>query len=300
MTMHASPSVLVRKMPWPYVPWAGGAVDPDGLCLAALYHEASAWPKPGLVTPRDCGSHDDMDIGTFLRSIDALQGTFARMARAAADGAAFPALQSIGVAAEARMLLATGGINTHRGAIFNLGLLVAAAALRAQRPALLGFSCGEVVAHVWGEEIGQARGNSPESHGNAVFQRYASGGARAEAMNGFPTVYRFGVPTLKYLLAAGHDRQTALIGTLMALIEHVEDSNLLWRGGEAGLRFAQAAARRFNRAGGVAQAGWRVALRAMHDDFVMRNLSPGGSADLVAAAWVACRLDNVSASSPWQ
>lgn len=274
------------------MPPAAAEAALDRLCLSALQHEASAWPKPGLVTPRDAGSHADMDIDTFRRSIDALHGSFSRMARAGAAGASFRELQAIGVAAEARMLRATGGINTHRGAIFNLGLLVAAAALRARRAELLGLSCGEVVAHVWGGEIGAARRHSPASHGNAVFRRYASGGARAEAMGGFPTVYRFGVPTLRRLLAAGHERQTALIGTLLALVERVDDSNLLWRGGAAGLRFAQAAARRFNRAGGVAQDDWRAALCAMHAEFVARRLSPGGSADLVAAAWVACRLDD--------
>lgn len=297
METHSDHSALARGISGglpgraPDTPAAGTESAADRLCRAALHHEACAWPKPGLVSPRDAGSHRDMDIGTFLRSIDALHGTFSLMARAGAEGAPFSALQAIGVAAEARMLLATGGINTHRGAIFNLGLLVAADALRTRRPDLLTLSCGQVVAHIWGDAIGEARRNSPESHGNTVFRRYASGGARAEAMSGFPTVYRFAVPVLGRLLAAGHDRQTALIGTLLALVERVDDSNLLWRGGEAGLHFAQAAARRFNRAGGVGQSGWREALCAMHDEFVARNLSPGGSADLVAVAWVACRLD---------
>lgn len=263
----------------------------DRLCLDALRHEAMAWPKPGLVTPVDSGSHRDMHIGTFIASIAALDGTFAKIALAGAVGDDFPALQGIGVGAEQRMLAATGGINTHRGAIFNLGLLAAAAGRRQSDPSLAGLTSGQVVARLWGERIAALRDGSPASHGNAVFRRFAVGGARSEAGAGFPTVYRFGMPALRRLLEAGHDREMALIGTLLVLIEQVADSNLLWRGGETGLAFAQDAARAFNADGGVEQSGWRERLVAMHRGFVARNLSPGGSADLVAATWVSYRLD---------
>jgi triphosphoribosyl-dephospho-CoA synthase len=263
----------------------------DQLCLDALRHEVLAWPKPGLVTPVDSGSHRDMHVGTFLSSITALAGTFASFARAGAKAADFQALQSIGLAAEKRMCSSTGGINTHRGAIFNLGLLAAAAARRDADPASAGLNCGAVVRRVWGEQILDSRRNSPPSHGNRVFQQYAAGGARAEGGSGFPTVYRSGVPPLRRLLGAGYSSERALIGTLLALIEDVADTNLLWRGGEAGLAYAQGAARAFNADGGVEHPSWRERLVAMHGEFVTRNLSPGGSADLVAAAWVAYHLD---------
>jgi triphosphoribosyl-dephospho-CoA synthase len=120
------------------------------ICLDALRYEALAWPKPGLVTPVDSGSHRDMNIGTLLASIDALRGSFAQLAAAGASARPFSVLQQIGIAAEREMLSATSGINTHRGAIFNLGLLVAAAARRQQDAALHGLHCGEVVARVWG------------------------------------------------------------------------------------------------------------------------------------------------------
>jgi triphosphoribosyl-dephospho-CoA synthase len=263
----------------------------DQLCLNALRSEVLAWPKPGLVTPVDSGSHHDMHIGTFLKSITALEGTFAEMALAAAFGQGFQAMMAAGRKAEARMELATDGANTHRGAIFNLGLLASASALRRYTPALTGLSCGKVVEREWGEKIIASRSSSAATRGNQVYQRYARGGARGEAAAGFPMLYRFGIPTLSRLLQDGHDDERSIIGTLMTLIEKVDDTNLLWRGGEDGLTFAKQSARNFNINGGVAQPGWRDHLTVIHRSFVERHLSPGGSADLVAASWVAYHLD---------
>lgn len=266
-------------------------------CLEALRYEILAWPKPGLVSPVDSGSHRDMHMGTFFASIAALQGSFAELAHAGGSGPSFGVLQAIGLQAERKMLSATGGVNTHRGAIFNLGLLVAAAALRRTERALAGLSCGAVVARTWGSEILAGRRHVPASHGEHVFRKYAAGGARAEAAAGFPTIYRIGLPTLHRLLQAGHDRETALIGTLLALMEHLPDTNVLWRGGESGLDLVRGAAAGFNRAGGVDAAGWQTRLQVMHRDFVARNLSPGGSADLVAATWAVHRIETLHAQA---
>jgi triphosphoribosyl-dephospho-CoA synthase len=263
----------------------------EQICMDALRDEVMAWPKPGLVTPVDSGSHRDMNIGTLLTSIDALHGSFARLAHAGARAEPFAVLREIGMEAERKMLLATGGVNTHRGAIFNLGLLVAAAARRLVDQSLAISSCGEVVASVWGAEIAAARTQSPVSHGNSVYKKFAVGGARTEAAAGFPSVYNIGMPALRRNLAAGHDRETAQIAALLALMEYLPDTNLLWRGGESGIEFVRKSAAAFNRAGGVAAPGWREHLLELHRACVARNLSPGGSADLMAATWVAHELE---------
>ena len=263
----------------------------ERLCTDALRLEAMAWPKPGLVTPVDSGSHSDMHIGTFLASIDALHGNFAALALAGARQQPFAVLQAIGIEAERKMLHATAGINTHRGAIFNLGLLVAAAARRKTDPSLTQLSCGAIVAKVWGADIAAGRKKSPASHGNNVFKKFAVGGARTEAATGFPAIYNIGLPALRRHLKAGIDHETAQIGTLLALMEILPDTNLLWRDGESGLDFVQQSAAAFNRAGGVEVTGWRHQLLAMHQAFVERNLSPGGSADLMAASWLAHHLE---------
>jgi len=263
----------------------------DDACCAALKREADAWPKPGLVTPVDAGSHRDMHYLTFVDSIAALRGYFADMAEAGACDANYPELQAIAIATETRMLAVTRGANTHRGAIFNLGLLAAAAGMRAAQSAMTEWSCGRIVAHRWGPAILAARVSAPASHGKAVWQRYRAGGARDEAAAGFPSVYRIGLPALRRLLALGTGEEEALIGTLLILMATLHDTNLLWRGGEAGLRDVKAAAAAFNGDGGVLQPDWRTPLLGMHRWMVARNLSGGGSADLVAACWLAHVLE---------
>ncbi|MBT0961872.1 triphosphoribosyl-dephospho-CoA synthase MdcB [Denitromonas iodatirespirans] len=263
----------------------------DAACCAALKHEADAWPKPGLVTPVDSGSHRDMNYASFVDSIAALRGYFAEIAEAGARGAPYARLQPIAIAAEARMLAATRGANTHRGAIFNLGLLAAAYAWRAARPEAAPATCGELVARLWGPAILAARREADASHGQAVWQRFAAGGARAQAAGGFPAVYRVGLPALCALRADGVEEEAALIGTLMALMAELDDTNLLWRGGAAGLADVRRAAQDFGRTGGVRHPVWRQRLIEMHGWMVARNLSPGGSADLVAATWLVHRLD---------
>ncbi|WP_084545068.1 triphosphoribosyl-dephospho-CoA synthase MdcB [Derxia gummosa] len=266
----------------------------DALCRAALLDEAMAWPKPGLVTPRDSGSHRDMNIATFIASVGALDGCFAAMAEAGAADAPLAVLQRIGIEAELRMRAATAGVNTHRGAIFNLGLLAAAVGLRAARPACWGGrAVCAIVRERWGDAILAARAEAPGTHGNAVFRAHAAGGARAEAAAGFPSVTDVGLPALRRLRAAGIDGERALVGCLMALMAELDDTNLLWRGGTDGLAHARAAARGFLAGGGVLAPDWQARLCALHDDFVARRLSPGGSADLVAASVVADALDRL-------
>jgi len=86
--------------------------------VRALYAEVALEPKPGLVSFRDNGSHTDMTAATFLHSLFALRHYFGHIAQAGFEGADFGHLQALGLAAEARMLRATGGVNTHRGAVF--------------------------------------------------------------------------------------------------------------------------------------------------------------------------------------
>jgi triphosphoribosyl-dephospho-CoA synthase len=269
----------------------------ENICLDSLKFEVMAWPKPGLVSPVDSGSHQDMHLGTFFSSIDALNGSFAAMARAGFHGQSYASLQSIGIEAERKMLNATGGINTHRGAIFNLGLLVASTAKRMSDLSLSNLECGEVVAKLWGADILSGRDKFTASHGNQVFNKFSAGGARVEAASGFPNVYSIGLPSLRKHIQAGHDHETALIGTLMVLMEYLPDTNLLWRGGVEGLDFVRSAAAEFNRSGGVTTFGWQMRILAMHRTFISRNLSPGGSADLVAATWAVHQFESLSTPS---
>lgn len=256
--------------------------------------ELETWPKPGLVSHVDQGSHTDMDAGTFRASIAAIEPFMARLCLAGGRGADMQELRVLGLAAEAAMLQATGGINTHRGAIFGLGLLCAALGARAARRVAPGASLGLAVATLWGADI--LRGPVLlHSHGSAMRRRFGAGGARMEASGGFPGVYAIGLPALRAAIGkAPGNPEAQRLETCLALIAAIEDTNLLHRGGEEGLRFARAAARSFLDAGGIGSAGWRRHALAIHHDFVGRRLSPGGAADLLAMTLFAHECDEAT------
>jgi triphosphoribosyl-dephospho-CoA synthase len=257
--------------------------------MAALHEELALPGKPGLVSPGDAGAHSDMDAGTFFRSLLALRGSFARLARAGAEGEPFAVLRDLAVTAEARMLRATGGVNTHRGALFSLGLLAAAAGREAAAGRPPGDALGAAVQRHFGAALRELPA-APESHGSRAVRLHGVAGARGEALAGFPHLFGVALPVLRSSLARGAGRRRAALQALNALVAELPDTNLLHRGGAGGLAFARRAARGFLDAGGVFAPGWPLRARAVHSAFVERGLSPGGSADLLAAALFVERL----------
>ena len=248
---------------------------------AALQLEVRTYPKPGLVSHIDNGAHDDMDYALLCRSADVLEPYFAQMVVAGANAASMGQLRLIGIEAEAAMLAATGGVNTHRGAIFGMGLLCAAAGFRQlSSPA----SLGEIVRALWARDI--IRGPIPlHSHGSEMARKHGAGGARREAALGFPSVYAKAIPALDEGRAlAPDDPEAARVHAIMRLIASVEDTNILYRGGPEGLAFAQHEARRFLDNGSVGHCEWKTQAIQIHEHFVERRLSPGGCADLLAMA----------------
>ena len=252
--------------------------------LRSLHAELVLYPKPGLVSLHDNGSHEDMDAGTFVRSLFSLRRYFFDIAVAGMEGAAFARLRDLGIAAEARMLRATGGVNTHRGAVFALGLLAAAAgSLHAQGrwPHDEAWR-GELVRR-WGRDLRLAEAPAEISHGMQAAARYRAGGARAQALAGFPAVFETGLPALRSALQAGATAQAARLHAFFHLLASLEDTNLLYRGGPEGLAWMRESAAGFVADGGVLAAGWRARAGRLHWECYTRRLSPGGSADMLAA-----------------
>ncbi|MBC7728919.1 MAG: triphosphoribosyl-dephospho-CoA synthase [Microbacteriaceae bacterium] len=254
--------------------------------IAALYDELALAPKPGLVSFVDSGSHSDMNATTFMRSLFALRHYFPRIAMLGATGAPFEALESLGMAAEARMLQATGGINTHRGAVFTLGLICAAAGSR-QR-----------LMDRWGEAL-QARRHrtsaaSVASNGQHAARALGLRSAGEEAAMGLPIVFDCAVPALAEARRQGFSDQRARLQTLFHIMVQLDDTNLAHRGGLAGLRFAQSQAREFLDAGGAARPDALTHAQRIHQAFIARRLSPGGAADVLAAAGLIERLGQQS------
>jgi triphosphoribosyl-dephospho-CoA synthase len=287
---------LMLDAPWRVRTEAAAPFTPDAhraFCAAvarravrSLYAELTLYPKPGLVSLVDNGSHDDMTAATFLRSLFALRHYFRDITRAGMEGAPFASLRSLGIAAEARMLRATGGINTHRGAVFCVGLLCAAiGACRARGTPLTASAIRASLLLCWADALAvHTRPAGGDSHGLRAAQRYAASGAREEAALGLPSVFEIALPALRHALAAGLGARRARVDALFALMAHISDTNLYHRGGPEGASTVRRHAQAFIDAGGSACEGWEARALACHRVFVAQRLSPGGAADLLAAA----------------
>jgi triphosphoribosyl-dephospho-CoA synthase len=271
------------------------AVQLADLAVEVLIAEAMLTPKPALVDRRGRGAHRDLDLTLLLRSARSLHGTFRRMAAFAAGRAPDQALREqlalLGRAGECDMLAATGGSNAHRGAIWVIGLLVAARALSGA-----GATPREVAAQAARIAAFPDRYAPPQdSHGARVCRRYGVRGARGEASAGFPHVVDVGLPAMWAARASGADETCARLDALMAIMASLDDTCLLHRGGLPALDAAQRGARAVLAAGGSASAaGWRALLR-LDAELLARDASPGGCADLLAACLFLDRAQPYSA-----
>ncbi|MES2036794.1 MAG: triphosphoribosyl-dephospho-CoA synthase MdcB [Pseudomonadota bacterium] len=257
------------------------------IAVRSLYAELVLYPKPGLVSLRDNGSHIDMDAACFMRSLFSLRHYFKDIALAGADGAEFNVLKHLGIAAEQRMLKATKGINTHRGAIFALGMLSAAAGYCLSRSDVLSAATlRQALISQWGQAL--AVHSVPEdihslSHGLQAAKLHAASGAREEAALGYPSIFELGLPCLQQSLREGRRLYLAQVDSFFSLMAHISDTNLYHRGGAAGVAYAKDAAQNFIDQGGTAHPQWLSMAEHNHRQFMARRLSPGGAADMLAA-----------------
>lgn len=263
------------------------------LAVDALIDEADLSPKPALVDRRGNGAHSDLHLGLMHASALALWPAFKEMAEAAlAFGeVGLPlreALGRIGREGERAMLNTTGGVNTHRGAIWALGLLVAAAALepRSTRAGSVALRAARLAL------LEDRYAPQPLSHGAQVAIRYGVRGAREEAQQGFPAVLQRGLPQLKRSRAQGHGEQNARLDALLAIMSQLADTCVLYRAGEQGLQAMQQGAQAVLDAGGSASLPGRRRLHELDLQLLTLNASPGGAADLLAASLLLDRIES--------
>ncbi|MFF3502079.1 triphosphoribosyl-dephospho-CoA synthase [Streptomyces sp. NPDC003247] len=249
--------------------------------VSALTGQLALVPKPGLPDPRDLSARvTRVDHRALRWSAKALAPGLAAMAAAARrTGEPTPRLRAelgaIGRCTEHSVGLAGGG---HRGALWTLGLLVAAAALDPRaRGAEVAATAKRIAAHT-----DRAAPRRP-SRGSTVSAKYGAAGARGEARAGFPHVRR-ALDALAKARTAGADEPQARLDALLTVMSTLQDTELLHTAGPAGLRHVQAGARAVLEAGGTATAAGRDALSAFDADLHARAWSPRGSAGLLAGA----------------
>jgi triphosphoribosyl-dephospho-CoA synthase len=254
------------------------------LACQALIAEVELTPKPGLVDRRGAGAHADLSLAIMKRSASTIEPYFCQMA--AFSYGTYPSqalrerLAAIGRGAERAMLVATGGSNAHKGAIWIIGLLVSAAALHIENE----NGASEIAATA--KNIASFMDRAiPRlvSHGDIVAKKYGVKGARGEALGGFPHVVDIGLPMLRAKRARGATENVARLDSLLSIMACLDDTCLLYRGGEKALVTAKAGAAAVESAGGSGTAIGRQRLFHLDRRLLGLGVSPGGSGDLLAA-----------------
>ncbi len=251
------------------------------LAVKALLYEVLTTPKPGLVDRNNNGSHQDMDLFTFSGSASVLfpyfQKAYTLGFNAMDPKACFSELRELGKRAERTMFLETHGINTHKGAIFTLGIVCAAAGFTAITHTDIFQCCADMTAGIT-EELKDD--SLPETNGKRLFKKYGVTGIRGELEDGLPSVREVGLPTLERHLHNGKSLEYAGSRALVALIAQGNDTNLLARGGVVYAELAQAEADHL-----LDWAFRQKDLEKLDNWFIENNLSPGGCADLLAVCY---------------
>lgn len=243
------------------------------LAVRSLLDEAELTPKPGLVDQNNSGAHSDMNLAMFQRSAQCLRPYFRRAAELGLERAdCMQPLQAAGLAAEQTMLSATGGVNTHKGAVYAFGLLLAALGSCLRRGGDV-FAAAAALA---------AAGRPPdgETHGGRAAVQYGVPGARGEAMAGFPHARR----------ACAVLQTRGALPALLTLLAGVDDTNLLHRGGRNGLLFVREQAQEILSG---PEAAYAARLEELDKACMDRGLSPGGCADLLAAGMLLDRTRGI-------
>ena len=252
----------------------------------SLLDELYTTPKPGLVDRADCGAHTDMDVALLERSAASLKPYFEDAARLGMEGCSMAELRGRGVKAEEEMFAATGGVNTHKGLIYSAGLLLAGMG----RCLTEGGSCIDHAAALAREDsdfqLRKALAD-PATNGGAVYKSYGARGATGEAAEGFPGA-RYCCSRLVYYRKEGCSEPGAL--ALCDCMAMLEDTNLLHRGGTEGLEYVRREAARIS---GLPLEDRMEALSVLDRELIERGLSPGGSADILALAFLLERWQNI-------
>jgi triphosphoribosyl-dephospho-CoA synthase len=252
------------------------------LAMQALIAEAELTPKPGLVDRRGSGAHKDLSLKLIRRSAIVLEPYFSTMGSISAgrevDIKLREDLAAIGRDAERAMFQATRGSNAHKGAIWIIGLLVAAAARRDGQIA-------QEIAAVAGAIARLPDRAQPAvvTHGDIVRRRYGAAGARGEASNDFPHVIGLALPALRRQRATGYPEEASRLDALLSVMSQLDDTCVLYRGGSEALRVVKLGARAVLLVGGCGSVQGRKKLQALDCTLLAKHISPGGSADLLAA-----------------
>lgn len=261
--------------------------------------EVTVHPKPGLVTRKSNGSHNDMSIFTFMMSSAVLGKAFnylqdMGMSHTGDLQELFEKIRFYGQIAEQELLNVTGGVNTQRGILFAGGILSGVAGYAINR----GYGKDHIINLVMemtsglvDKELRSLR-RKESTAGERLYKEYGITGIRGEVEKGFPSVMNVGLPAMREAFSKGASLNNALVHTLISLMTVVEDSNVIWRTDVTTLYEVQKIARNILDLGSIFTESGQNAIKEAERSFVDRRISPGGSADLLSITTTLYLLEN--------
>ncbi|MGO1468425.1 MAG: triphosphoribosyl-dephospho-CoA synthase CitG [Tissierella sp.] len=275
----------------------------SNIAIKSILYEVSATPKPGLVDRKNDGAHKDMNFFTFLSSASVLSSYFYNCTY---SGIIFKGedyrqllkeIRPIGRRAEKDMFHSTGGVNTHKGIIFSGGIIAAASGSIYKENKELNLK--ELIKRVKDISQGIARelegveGRESLTYGEKLFIKHGSKGIRGEVEGGFETIINYSYPIFQKLIEKNsYNINDILIQTLLNLMVYTEDSNILGRHSIEDLDFAKKGARQALKLGGIFTKEGKEYVESLDKIFIEKNISPGGSADLLAITFMFYMIEN--------
>lgn len=262
------------------------------LASMALQAELDTTPKPGLVDRNDNGAHRDMDHALMQRSIQALHPYFVRLAKLGFidKQPCHDEIVNIGIEAEREMFKATGGVNTHKGALFSIGLAAVALAGEAFSRITQAERCGTMAYNDVNSKQIQSLSNSIASlarlfpdtngtHGSKAKANNILKGALDNAREGYTQLFKAWLPF--YIDRIAEDDNYALHKTLLRIMCDLDDTNIVYRTSMETMQEVKTEARQMlDTSRNI--VNFEAALQAMNTDYIHRNISPGGSADMLS------------------
>ena len=262
------------------------------LASMALQAELDTTPKPGLVDRNDNGAHCDMDHALMQRSIKALHPYFVRLAKLGFTDKqpCHDEIVHIGIEAEREMFKATGGVNTHKGALFSIGLATVALAGEAFSRITQAERCGTMAYNDVNSKQIQSLSNSIASlarlfpdtngtHGSKAKANNILKGALDNAREGYTQLFKAWLPFYIDRIAEGDNY--ALHKTLLRIMCDLDDTNIVYRTSMETMQEVKTEARQMlDTSRNI--VNFEAALQAMNTDYIHRNISPGGSADMLS------------------
>ncbi len=262
------------------------AMEISSLAVQAMIYEVSCYPSPGLVSPVSCGAHKDMDFFTFIDSTSVLSKYLTLFVQEGFSDKSykeiFDSIRKMGIIAEKDMFVKTNGINTHKGMLFLMGISCAAigkAIYEKKSFKYIQSIIKEMTAGIVAKELLQLKETDAHSHGEKLFLKYKAEGVRGEVERGIPTVFQFALDFYKKNLELStNDR---MVHTLIGIMQICNDSTLIHRHSVEILEEVKETAREIIAMGGMQTNKGREKIENLCTEFIKRNISPGGSADLL-------------------